>query len=319
MRKTPALLAVLGLSALALTGCASAGLDSCDRVEAAGVDMSSIVTVDGEFGTMPGASVFAPFHIDETSWVDVSDGEGEGLVTPAQLLVLDATMYAGSTGEQLATSAYDGSYSSVYSWQTWINAMPGLEDALACATPGTRIVVGLPAGEIDPDYAATVGLGADESAVLVVDIQKVYLSKANGADQFTDSNGLPSVVRAPDGRPGVVIPDIAAPTDLVVQVIKKGDGAVVTADDAVRVHYTGLLWDTGEVFDTSWDGDPVSMTLDGVIDGFAQALDGQTVGSQILVVIPPELGYGDTASGSIPAGSTLVFVIDILGIDGVAS
>ncbi len=49
--------------------------------------------------------------------------------------------------------------------------------------------------------------------------------------------------------------------------------------------------------------------------GFAQALKGQTVGSQILVVIPPSLGYGDKTTSSIPAGSTLVFVIDVLGVD----
>ena len=49
-----------------------------------------------------------------------------------------------------------------------------------------------------------------------------------------------------------------------------------------------------------------------VIDGWNQGLVGQTVGSQILLVVPPSLGYGTTAQGSIPANSTLVFVIDIL-------
>ena len=57
------------------------------------------------------------------------------------------------------------------------------------------------------------------------------------------------------------------------------------------------------------------MTLDGVVPGFAEALEGQTVGSQVLVVIPPELAYGEEGAGSIPANATLVFVIDILGID----
>ena len=52
--------------------------------------------------------------------------------------------------------------------------------------------------------------------------------------------------------------------------------------------------------------------LSGVIPGWTQGLAGQTVGSQVLLVIPPDLGYGDQASGSIPANSTLVFVVDIL-------
>ena len=71
------------------------------------------------------------------------------------------------------------------------------------------------------------------------------------------------------------------------------------------------------MFDTTCDGEPASLTLDGVVEGFAQALEGQTVGSQIMVVVPPEFGYGDAAQASIPANSTLVFVIDILGLDAV--
>ena len=49
-----------------------------------------------------------------------------------------------------------------------------------------------------------------------------------------------------------------------------------------------------------------------VIDGWNQGLVGQTVGSQVLLVVPPSLGYGANAQGSIPANSTLVFVVDIL-------
>ena len=65
----------------------------------------------------------------------------------------------------------------------------------------------------------------------------------------------------------------------------------------VRVHYTGVTWADHEVFDSSWDSQPASLTLDGVVPGFAQALEGATVGSQLLVVIPPDLGYGDTVQG----------------------
>ena len=70
---------------------------------------------------------------------------------------------------------------------------------------------------------------------------------------------------------------------------------------------------------TTWDGEPASLTLDAVVPGFAQALEGQTVGSQVMVVVPPDSGYGDAAQGEIPANSTLVFVIDILGLDEVAA
>jgi peptidylprolyl isomerase len=85
----------------------------------------------------------------------------------------------------------------------------------------------------------------------------------------------------------------------------------------VRVHYTGVVWGEDEPFDSTWDGEPASLTLDAVVPGFAKALEGQTVGSQVLVVVPPAEGYRDQAQAGIPAGSTLVFVIDILGLDAV--
>ena len=87
--------------------------------------------------------------------------------------------------------------------------------------------------------------------------------------------------------------------------------------DQVIVHYSGWTWE-GEQFDSSWDRiSPASFTVssNSLIEGFVQALEGVKIGSQVIAVIPPDLGYGDSAQGSIPAGSTLIFVIDVLGKD----
>ena len=57
--------------------------------------------------------------------------------------------------------------------------------------------------------------------------------------------------------------------------------------------------------------------MTGVVPGLAEGLIGQTVGSQVIVVIPPELGYpAGQAPASVPEGSTMVFVVDILGLEG---
>jgi FKBP-type peptidyl-prolyl cis-trans isomerase len=91
----------------------------------------------------------------------------------------------------------------------------------------------------------------------------------------------------------------------------------VKSGDSVLVNYTGVIWKTGTVFDSSWEnGAPIAVTATKgkAIPGFLDALKGAKVGSQILAVIPPDQGYGDTASGAVPAKSTLVFVIDVLGI-----
>jgi peptidylprolyl isomerase len=198
-----------------------------------------------------------------------------------------------------------------------MQVFPEIGDALHCATEGSRVVVALPPGGVEAETAASNGLGKDDSSIAVIDLHKVYLSQADGSLVYNTGRGLPSVVRAPDGRPGVIIPDGEPPAEVAMQTLKKGAGPVVTADDSVRVHYTGVLWDDRSVFETTWDGDPKSVTKDaeGVVPGFRKAIEGQTVGSQVMVVVPPEQGYGDKASGSVPPNSTLVYVIDILGID----
>lgn len=287
------------------------------RLTENGAASTDLVTVEGAVGAAPDVEVYTPFHVDDTVWSDISEGEGVAITTPEQLVVLDLVVLSGETGESVVSTSFDENPTSVYPMQRWIETLPGLETALACAQEGSRVVVGLPADALNPDAAAEIGLAADESAVVVVDVRKVYLPHATGSDQFVDTAGLPTVVRAPDGRPGVLIPDSAAPQELVVKTLIKGDGAVVTGEEPVRAHYTGLLWDTKEVFDTSWDGEPVSFSLDAVVPGFAAALEGQTVGSQVLVVVPPDQGYGDAGQGPIPGGATLVFVIDILGLDAV--
>ncbi len=315
MRKTPAFLATLGLTAAALAGCSTTPSDGCVRVTDTDTSVTDLVTVTGEFGEVPDVELYTPFRVDELAWTDLSEGEGTAITTPDQMVVLDMVVLNGQTGETAVATSYDVTLSSVFSMSRWIDTLPGLEQSLQCAQEGDRVVVALPADAINPAAATQIGLEADGSAVAVVDVRKVYLPKATGADQFTDSNGLPSVVRAPNGRPGVIIPDAPAPTELSIQTIKKGDGEVVTGDRPVRANYTGLLWDTREVFDTSWDAEPVSFDLNAVVPGFAAALEGQTVGSQVLVVVPPDQGYGDADQGAIPGGSTLVFVIDILGLD----
>ena len=72
-------------------------------------------------------------------------------------------------------------------------------------------------------------------------------------------------------------------------------------------------WSTGESFDSSWaNGAPLSIEGNTYVPGFVEAISGQKVGSQVLVVIPPALGYGEEGNDHELAGKTLVFVIDIL-------
>ncbi len=92
-------------------------------------------------------------------------------------------------------------------------------------------------------------------------------------------------------------------------VVKSGPKAGVrpTATDTVTFHYEGKLV-TGETFDSSFDrGDPLSGPVDGFVPGFTEALLLMRPGDEWIIWVPPALGYGDRATGTIPPGSVLRF------------
>ena len=105
---------------------------------------------------------------------------------------------------------------------------------------------------------------------------------------------------------------------LTIKIVKEGSGAAARNGDKVSVHYTGTLTD-GTKFDSSRDrGTPFSFTLGAgeVIQGWDLGVAGMKVGEQRMLTIAPELGYGSRSIGPIPANSTLLFDVELLGING---
>ena len=103
--------------------------------------------------------------------------------------------------------------------------------------------------------------------------------------------------------------------------IKVGDGAVAASGKKVSVHYTGWLSNNGAKgakFDSSVDrGQPFQFTLGAhqVIAGWDEGVAGMKVGGKRTLIIPPELGYGARgAGGVIPANATLIFDVQLLGV-----
>ena len=103
---------------------------------------------------------------------------------------------------------------------------------------------------------------------------------------------------------------------LQYEVIKSGTGPKPSASDKVKTHYHGMLID-GTVFDSSVDrGEPISFQVGGVIKGWQEALQLMSVGDKWRLVIPSELAYGARGAGAkIPPHSTLVFEVELLGIE----
>lgn len=104
---------------------------------------------------------------------------------------------------------------------------------------------------------------------------------------------------------------------LKIEDIKEGTGAEVASGDFITIHYHGTL-ENGKVFDSSVErGTPFKCRIGVgmVIDGWDMGVIGMKVGGKRKLTIPAKLAYGDRAIGSIPAGSTLIFDVELVSID----
>jgi FKBP-type peptidyl-prolyl cis-trans isomerase len=326
MRKLPLIVATAGL-ALVLAGCAgnptdgstasptaapAAAVGSC--VDTPSGSVSDGVKVTGDIGSKAEAKFDTPVKIDSTQRTIVTKGDGE-TAKVGDLLPVNFTLFNGTSGDEVF-STYDEGQSSITLTVDQAVNLPGLVKAVECAPAGSRVVAVVPAADAFGDTGnPQLKIEAGDNLVFVLDMGEITPDKATGADQPA-TPGFPTVSLADDGTPTVVIPDNDPPADLQIAVLKKGDGKTVAAGDAVTVQYQGTVWSSKTIFDQSWGKTPATFTTDKVIPGFSKALVGQTVGSQVIVVIPPAEGYGDAGqpSAGIAGTDTLVFVVDILSI-----
>ncbi|WP_350349914.1 FKBP-type peptidyl-prolyl cis-trans isomerase [Agromyces sp. G08B096] len=313
MRSSLALIATAGLVAVALTGCAQT-----PAPEAASGGSSDVIEVSGDFGKTPRVDFPTPVSPEETQCTEIIAGEGDRVVAGQQTLVGYA-VYNGATGDKIQATGFgdEDPVPLLVSDKT----LPGLAKGLTCAREGSRVAVVVPPADAFGDEGnAALGVDGDTSLVFVVDVQRTFPLRADGAPRLT-RDGFPAVVLAPDGRPGITVPKAEPSGQTEVEVLREGSGEVVESGDQVVVHYTGVLWEDGTVFDSSWEkGGPTSFIVaDGegsqVVPGFSKAIIGQKVGSQVGVIVAPEDGYGADGNGSTIRGdATLFFVIDILGV-----
>lgn len=280
-----------------------------------GSDVESI-DVSTDLATAPTIKFPTPLTPAKSQSVAIVDGKGPA-ITGTQLVNIEYAGYNATTGEKFDGTAFNGTNATSLFLSPTVN--PQFCNALVGMHEGSRVVFAFPAKDAHnneglPDW----GIGADDSLIFVFDIKKVALVRATGTAAAPQA-GMPSVVLDTTGAPGVTIPSgQAAPTELKVATLIEGSGAVLKDSDSITVNYAGFTWANTIKFESSWDnGEPANFSLQegALIDGMRTALIGKKVGSQILMVIPPNLAYGDTAQGTIPANSTLVFVVDILAAD----
>jgi len=283
---------------------------ACDTFK--GGEAVDQIKVEGAFGEEPTATFPTPLVGTGIETKVISAGTG-GKLVGNQRVALHFTGYNASTGKQFQGSEF-GSKDYIIQ-DLLVDSVPNFCKALTGVEVGSRVAVLLDAQNAHQSQGVeSLGIGAEDSIIFIFDVVDAYLQRASGEAKAPVS-GLPTVILAPNGQPGIQIPVGDAPTEFKRSVLIEGSGAEIAIGDTVVVHYSGWTWE-GEQFDSSWETlAPASfqVSAESVIQGFVQSLEGVKIGSQVVAVIPPELGYGDTAQGSIPAGSTLIFVIDVLG------
>ncbi|WP_084099673.1 FKBP-type peptidyl-prolyl cis-trans isomerase [Demequina sp. NBRC 110051] len=311
-----AVVAIGALSVLGLTACSSeAETDattspSTSATAEATVDNSAseavledITWTDGEEDA-PTLEFESPLTVDATAARVVTEGDGDAIEEGA-LINLAYTVWSGEDGSQIYSTYETGATEPVTYAEAGLD--PVLYEVLQGQTVGTDFIYASPGAE-DADG----NMSASQYMAVTVDSITTVLDGPEG-EAVEPEEGLPTVTLDDTGAPSIDFTDAGEmPTELVVQPLIEGTGDVVEETDTLTVNYTGWIWD-GEQFDSSWDrGTTASFSLSQVIAGWTQGLAGQTVGSQVLLVIPPDLGYGDSDTATIPGGSTLVFVVDIL-------
>ena len=320
-RRRAAALAITSLFAVAaIAGCGSSSSSKAASSSASastGADTYTSVTATGTFGKTPTVKIPAATGSGALYTKTVIQGTGATLTT-AQSLLGDFVMYdwSGKT-HKLIGSTYTNGTPTLFAG----SLLPGLSKALIGQKVGSRVLAVIPpADAFGTTGNSEIGVGAKDTVIFVIDMLKTFDNTVGVPGKQTSNGGgtLPTVIAGAAGKsPTITIPKTAAPKTLEVKDLIKGTGAKVTKGQFIVVQYTGMNWRTKKVFDSSWSrsepwGTPIGEGQ--VISGWDKGLVGQTVGSRVLLVIPPADGYGKTgqSSAGIKATDDLVFVIDII-------
>ena len=271
----------------------SVGLVACDDTPPE--EPEPPITVSGAFGRAPVASFDVPLAMAETASETLIDGDGRALVEDGPAL-LALTAYDGETGDLLADRGAGEARTLLLTPE---EVGEDVYPVLLGATEGSRLLLTQP----------VTAQGTDRMLVLVID---VLHTRAQG-EELEKRASFPDVtVSEEDDVPTISLPDEEPPDTLEVATVIRGEGRQVRPDQAVTLQYVAVVWPGGDVYDSTWADRRVPRTvqLEDTFTGLRDGLVDRTVGSRVLVVVPPALGTGN---------QTLVFAADILAVSDPAS
>lgn len=312
------------LLSLALAGVLAAGCSSGSGSNQSGGSLPQVTGAVGQKAviTLPSGTA-APAKLETKTLVQ---GSGAALVN-GQLAAVNYTVLNWNGAKELGdTYSTDGGKTPNQPQVVTLGSsglLPAWNTALTGARVGSRIeVVAPPADAFGSQGNAQAGVGPTDDLVFVLDVVGGYQPTADitGKQGPQTDATLPKVSGDPgSGDPQVTIPAGAKPpSSLVADTLIHGSGEVVQSGRTLVMQYTGVDWNTGKNFDSSFSRKQAFSTVIGagkVIKGWDEGLVGKHVGDRVLLVIPPSLGYGPSGgqpSAGIGANDTLVFVVDIV-------
>jgi peptidylprolyl isomerase len=274
------------------------------------------VTVGGTVAAPTLSFSHMPLTVKATTVKVIMPGKGATL-SKANAIMFNYVLVNGKDGKQVESSFGKTAAGMDLSSAT---LLPGLGKGLTGQKVGSKLLVAIPPSDaFGAKGNLQAGFGPTDTVLFYIELLSAStpLTTATGV-AVPPVAGLPSATVDGVKAAVVTVPNTAPPTALIVQPLIRGAGPVVRSGQNIKVSYTGVLWKNGRKFDASADHGSSFDTQIGagkVITGWDKGLVGQTVGSRVLLIVPPAEGYG--AKGSPPligATDTLVFVVDILAI-----
>ncbi len=303
-----ACVAAMGVS---LTACSnssdseSPSSESSSSSSSVSMDQIAGVTATGTLGEKPTVKFTTPMTVQNNTYVVLQEGDGDTIEKGDRVCAQGIAINVKDGSELMSTWEENTPECSI------LLSDSNLEDVEQYKVMvGQKLNTSIAYGVNDSNSSGT-------SYILVYTLvsKSKDLTRATGEKVTDVPASLPKVTLGKKGKPSIDMNGQGSVSEQITQTLIKGTGAEITDSSTAVVKYTGWLTD-GTQFDSSWDKgttfDADVSSSGSIIQGWKDGLIGQTVGSQVLLIIPSDKGYGDTDSGSIPANSTLVFVVDIL-------
>ena len=297
-----------------LVACGGDSGGSSEDGSSGGSGLSS-VEISGEPGVDPEVTWDGELEADEIETDVITEGEGDAIETGDQVL---AHIWIGNGfTQEKAYSTYEASEPQLLTVDE-AQLSPLFLSGLEGQKVGSRVAIAASAETAFGEAGnPQLNIGNKDTVLTIIDVISAINDSPEGKDQKAPS-WAPSLQGDEDAPTGFDFAGTPEPTDtLRSAVLVQGDGPVVEKGQTMAVNYLGQVYDGKKPFDESYSAQPTAFPIGvgSVVEGWDQALVGQTVGSRVVIAIPPDLGYGDKGNpqAGIKGTDTLFFVVDILG------